>query len=466
MTFDRPWALALLVVPVVLLWLRLRAQRPREAEASSLLVWQKVSPADAAPARPRPPLAAWLEAAGVVLLVAGLADPGMQAADTRPFRVLLDRSPSMESKRKDGMTRIEYARSLVVSESLREIGNVERDLPGWLGSGSAVVFVTDHRIPGFEDIPGGFQMVGVGDRGWNAGITMAATELQPLGTRQALVSIEAHGSSGPVQGRLRIGPKEESITVSPGAKTEIVRDIPGSQVEVQIEFPGDVLPADDRAIIPSFVEVPLAASDDPDLAPVVRALEAAGAVRQELGPLPPRTIALGFLTLRFPPPGGGDAVRGDRVVATGHPLARGVSVDPTGTLGARRAAPPPGEPILVDEIGPLVSATYDSPVFGAPAPDIHFALVPGGTWAERDPSFVVFAKNLVECSAKVPVELVTLGVLDPKETREAAEGETFGDLAKALEEARRPDPAARAPLAAAFLFAAAGLLGAAWWVRR
>ena len=97
---------------------------------------------------------------------------------------------------------------------------------------------------------------------------------------------------------------------------------------------------------------------------------------------------------------------------------------------------------------------------------MYFAFQPGGTWAERDPSFVVFAKNLVEYAAGGPARIEATGVLDPEETREAAEGEAFGDLRKALEEAQAPDPATRRPWAVEFLAAGAALLLAAWWMQR
>ena len=88
------------------------------------------------------------------------------------------------------------------------------------------------------------------------------------------------------------------------------------------------------------------------------------------------------------------------------------------------------------------------------------------TWVERDPSFVVFAQNLVEYAAGGPARIEATGVLDARETREAAEGETFGDLKQALEEASLPDPAARASLAFGVMAAGAALLAAAWFLQR
>lgn len=100
MSFEHPLALALLVVPAILLWLRRRADRPRAAEASSLLVWDRVSPSDTVPERPRPPLAAWIEAAGAALLVVGMAGPrGAVEAGPGTVLILLDTSASMSAKR-------------------------------------------------------------------------------------------------------------------------------------------------------------------------------------------------------------------------------------------------------------------------------------------------------------------------------------------------------------------------------
>jgi hypothetical protein len=95
-----------------------------------------------------------------------------------------------------------------------------------------------------------------------------------------------------------------------------------------------------------------------------------------------------------------------------------------------------------------------------------FRFIPGGTWAERDPSFVVLAKNMVEFVGGGEPRVEAEGLLNARETREAAEGETFGDLRSAIEEMRRPDPASRASYAFVLLMLGGGGLAAAWLAMR
>ncbi len=252
--------------------------------------------------------------------------------------------------------------------------------------------------------------------------------------------------------------------------------------EARIQFPEDALAEDNRVGFRPAGGLPVDVVGDPPspgspAERLVRALVAAGAewgsYRQEGGlalvvqdvwePGPMSTLGPFRTAVRIlvDLPAGGEVVKGSGVVGTDHPLARGVQVDPTVTLGPRVATPPTGTPILADEAGPLVTTwEKDRVTF------VCFGFLPGGTWVERDPSFVVFAKNLVEYAAGGPARIEATGVLSSAETREAAEGETFGDLRQALEEARRPDPATRTSWAFPLLLAGAALLVAAWLAGR
>jgi aerotolerance regulator-like protein len=457
-SLERPWALALLAVPVLLLWLRLRAARPREAEASSLLVWSKVSLGDTPSAKPRPPLAVWIEALGAAALALGLAGPGAPGTAPAPPLVLLDASPSMR-----GAT--VPAEGATVQTSFHP----EVDLPSLLAAPGPVVVVTDHRLPSFSDVPGRLWVVGIGKPGFNAGITAASWDLLPDGRWRLFLAVEAHGAAGPVEGTLRIGDLKETITVAPGRPLEVVRDVPPGAAEARIEFQGDALPGDDAVALSARGGAPLRAEmhgpGDDALRSLALAVEACG-VRVELGsPLGDRR---GIFLVRgrdevpsaewwFPVKPGARAVRGAGVAAAGHPLARDVHVDPSSTLGARGDDELPGSPVLLDADGPLVTEKDGF---------VHFAFLPGGTWVERDPSFVVLVRNLVDAAAGGPARIEATGVLDPRETREAAEGEAFGDLRAALEEARQPDPATRVSFAFGLLLSGAGLLGVAWILSR
>jgi hypothetical protein len=479
-TAGRPWALALLFVPPILLWLRLRAARPRETEASSLLVWSRVAPADAAPTRPRPPLAAWLEAAGAALLAIGVADFGVPGPAASSVRVLLDASASMEAKGPDGRTRIETAETVLGSlEGVERCLRPEERLPALLATGEPLVVVTDRRLPDFPDVPPRLQVVGVGANGFNAGVSAAWGVPLGIDRRRVRVTIEAHGAAGPVEGVLLVRKEGRPVTISPGAPLDLdlevdVLDGEPDTLFVGVEFPGDRCDLDDFAGFRDAggAEVTVSGIRLAGAGPLVRALRAAGATAVDL-PAPYLELAAG------PPenrrvlvylPGTADAgsISGESVVTGGHPIARDVVVDPAVTLGERGDGALPGVPVLLDARGPLVTVeehAREGPL-SARDPYVHFAFLPGGTWVERDPSFVVFAKNLVEYAGGGPARLEAEGVLDPRETREAAEGETFGDLAAALEAARRPDPAAQVSFAPVLLLAAAGLLAAAWWTGR
>jgi hypothetical protein len=342
--------------------------------------------------------------------------------------------------------------------------------------------VTDHRIEGFADDPPRLRIVGVGTPGFNAGITVTTGDATSEGVGRVLLTVTAHGSAGPKAGTLRFTPsvgeaQSRPITVSPGVALDLPQEWRWSRGDweegaVRIECADDLLPADDQVDLAARGGAPIAffAPERPDLDAMLRALEAAGAARKprksESGDVhfhrPGGAGEFGFAKdscwIQFPPNGSGAEVRGDSVVATGHPLARDVCVDPAVVLGRRGGPAPSGVPVLVDAGGPLICVGSGG--------DIEFGFVPGGTWVERDPSFVVLARNIVEFAAGGPARVEATGVLDPAETREAAEGETFGDLAAALAEAARPDPAARAPVAWVLLAAGAGLLAAAWWAER
>lgn len=482
MILGRGWALVLLAVPAILLLLRIRAARPRAAEASSLLVWRKVSSSDTLARRPRPPLAAWLEAAGAALLVLALADPAIPGAAAGTVRVLLDTSASMHAKGADGRTRLEAARAALAGREtvLQEAARPEEVLPALLAAGRPVVVVTDRRLPGFEDDPPRLRTVGVGEPGFNAGFTVAAAEPSPGGGMRVFLSVEAWGGPGPVQGTIEgLGPGggREVLTLSPGAARDFDRSI-GTVDVVAIQFPGDVLSLDDRLMLKPFVEgpTPLARGDPrgPGEA-LLRALEAAGAGRAAGDGNPGEVVLLSsgegtgvLAVLAFPVDASGGEVRGAEVVAAADPLARDVSVDPAVTLGTRGGPAPPGEVLLADGAGPLVTVERGDVL------RVRFGFRPGGTWVERDPSFVILLKNIVDAvRAPARVEILSdymeLGrdpSVGPRETREAAAGESFGDLEAALREASLPDPAGRRPLAVMVLLGGAALLAGAWWTGR
>ena len=481
MILGRPWALVLLLVPPILLWLRLRAARPRDSEASSLLVWNRVAPADAAPTKPRPPLAAWLEAAGAALLALGVADLAIQGPGASSVRVLVDSSPSMEGRAVPA-----------IPGPVEETPDPERVLPGLLASGTPVVVVTDRRLPAFPDDPPRLQVVGVGRPGFDAGITAASGAPLPDGRWRLFLTIEAHGAPGPVQGTLAIDGARESITLTPGTPLEVVRESPARPSEAAIGFPGDPFAPDDRVSLAPRGGEPVRALAAGALreSPLARALAAAGAeLSAKVGmgldehlviDLVPTAGSKGTaLALRVPQEASGPEVAGAKVAASDHPLVGDVRVDPASTLGRRPAtggfvkiprerrtegaAPLEAKVLLSDETGPAL--LFWDRTSAAP-PEVEFLFLPGGTWVERDPSFVVLAKNLVDHAAGGPARLEAAGVLDPGETRQAAEGESFGDLAAALDAARRPDPGTRHPIASILLLGGAALLLAAWFASR
>lgn len=479
MSLDRPWALALLAVPVVLLWLRLRAARPREAEASSLLVWAKVSPSDTLPAKPRPPLAAWIEAAGAALIVLGLAGPTGSAPAVAPPEVVIDWTPSMGVHRSDGNELRGGALSdfAGLAAGGTRFGYIEkglhfpREVPARLTAGKRLVLVSDHRVPEFPDDPPRLRTVGVGSHCFNAGITAASGIPLPDGRWRLFLTVEAFGAPGPVEGTLTLGSNASKVTVQPGHPLEVVREVAVGTSEARIGFKGDALEEDDAVSLkPAGGRTVTCFPNDTGLVPLLKALEAAGAIVPWArvgggGSQPPFQLGVSSevreVLIQFTGDLQGPIVKGADVVATEHVLANGVHVDPSSTLGARTGTPTPGTPVLADRDGPLVTTREEGPN----RTWASFGFKPGGTWVERDPSFVVFAKNLVEYAAGGPVRIEATGVLDPKETREAAEGETFGDIAEALREASGPDPSSRSSWAIPLLLAGALLLAAAWFAR-
>jgi hypothetical protein len=482
-SLDRPWALALLVVPVVLLWLRLRAARPREAEASSLLVWAKVSPSDTPSAKPRPPIAAWIEALGAAAVVLGAAGPFLEGTLPRSHvLVIRDTSPSMYTRAENpsggDRNRLGVACAAQASTGISSQGPGEKDpVPAAIAASATepVVVITDHRLPGLEDVPGRLRVIGIGKPTFNAGITAASGVPLPDGRWRLFLALEAFGVPGPVEGKLRIGAPEESITVAPGRPLEIVRDVPAGAAEARIEFKGDALAEDDIVAVKAVggLQVHCFPVDSGTwLVSMVRAMAAAGADVQG-GPGGWESSRPGIriwseskhLYVRTLKGDEGAVVNGTNVSLTTHALARDVRVDPSSTLGRRIASEEQrGVPVMVGLDGALVSVEEDMDGFtdGKKTTVVNVGFEPGGTWVERDPSFVVFAKNLVDYAAGGPARIEATGVLSSAETREAAEGETFGDIRAAFEEARRPDPAARASWAFALLLAGAVLLGAAW----
>jgi hypothetical protein len=486
-SFEHPLALLLLVVPAILLWLRTRAERPRPAEASSLLVWQKVSPSDTVPEKPRPPLAAWIEAAGAALLAVGMAGPMGAEGAPAPVAILNDLSPSVGVDARRTMLGPFPAEEAKVEEWPST--DPERDLPALLAAGKPVIVVTDHHMPEFPDEPHRLRVIGRGKRAFNAGITAASGVVLPDGRWRVLLVVESHGSSGPVQGTLRIGSVEDPITLGPGKALELEREVSRDTAWARILFPGDCMEADDAVMLRGAggEAVVFSAPDRADLGPMVRALEAAGARRDGLRSLPDSLTLKGekggALQLDFFAPDAGteaQPILGRNVTTPDHPLTRDVHIDPGVTMGSRskpaviekEVAPDPVERLMVhppsarllDEEGQPLATYY--PEERNDAARVMFRFIPGGTWAERDPSFVVLAKNMVEFVGGGEPRVEAEGLLNARETREAAEGETFGDLRSAIEEMRRPDPASRASYAFVLLMLGGGGLAAAWLAMR
>lgn len=108
--FDSPLALATLVVPFVVALALLAARRPPLASTGTLEVWREVSAEAAVQPRRRgaPPLSAWALIASLCAASLALAGPRLPSARNAPWRVVVDRSPSMY-ERDGGGTRLDRA---------------------------------------------------------------------------------------------------------------------------------------------------------------------------------------------------------------------------------------------------------------------------------------------------------------------------------------------------------------------
>ncbi|MCC7013447.1 MAG: BatA domain-containing protein [Planctomycetes bacterium] len=95
--FTRPWALVGLFVPVLVVLLTALASRARSMPTATLEVWREIDArvARSARRRARVPLALWLLALAMVSTVLALAEPRSRSTELAPWRVVLDRSPSM-----------------------------------------------------------------------------------------------------------------------------------------------------------------------------------------------------------------------------------------------------------------------------------------------------------------------------------------------------------------------------------
>lgn len=142
--FDRPWALASLLVPFLVALLALQARRAPRASTGTLEVWRQLPPdAARAPARrTRPPWSALLLVAALCAACLALAGPRAPLSSAARWTVLIDRSPSMYA-RSEGRTALERALSTLepLLEGPREYRSVagefvsaplDRVPPEWL----------------------------------------------------------------------------------------------------------------------------------------------------------------------------------------------------------------------------------------------------------------------------------------------------------------------------------------------
>ncbi len=472
MTLERPAALALLLVVPVLLLLRLRAARPRTGRASSLLVWRRVAGDSPDPRqRPRPPLSAWLEAAAAGLAALAVAEPSLLLADAPRPVVILDTSPSMQVRDgPGGSTREEAARAAVRRAGL-EASDVRpaRDpaagvaaAVGAEAAGRPLVLLTDRRPRGG---PAGVAVAGWGGPAVNGGIVAAAADPLPGGGAVVVVTVALHGAAGPTPARLQVGAGTSDLLLRGSGETTVERrvaDVGPTGIGVRLELPGDALAADDEVLLRPRGGGPVALRCDDAFAasPLGRALLAAGPARGSgaAGEDPVLAVPGGDappVILRIPAAPDGGPVAGATVVTTDHPLAAEVLVDPSADLGRRGRGGAPGAPVLADGEGPLVGAEA-----AGDGLRVSFAFQPGGSWAARDPSFVVLATNLVEAAGGGPARFAAEGLLDPAETDAAGEG--FGDADTLLRARGRGGSGRRGLglplLAAATLLAIASLL--------
>jgi hypothetical protein len=180
MTLLHPWWLLALPLWPLLLWFLRTQQQKRLVLAPDFLLWQRAAarlPQAASQAR-----LAWkdlLWIAPPVLLTFGLAGPALRsAADAEPVALLVDGSASMQTKDRDGATRLDRglreARRLIGSsplagETVARASLAESALLAH-AAGRPVVVVTDRVIP---DLPEAVGLVQVTDDARNAGIVSA-----------------------------------------------------------------------------------------------------------------------------------------------------------------------------------------------------------------------------------------------------------------------------------------------------
>ncbi|MBL8862882.1 MAG: hypothetical protein JNK02_12865 [Planctomycetes bacterium] len=151
--FERPLALALVVLPLALLVLAGRRATRRSA-TGDLEPWRAARAGTGAPRTPRlerPPLALWL--ASGALLSGALAVAGARAAEPRArWTCVLDTTPSM-ALALDGATRRERARATALELAARagaDVSWTESDTGFDAWDAPGVLWVTD-RVP--EELP-------------------------------------------------------------------------------------------------------------------------------------------------------------------------------------------------------------------------------------------------------------------------------------------------------------------------
>ena len=130
--WARPAWLAALALPLAVWWLARRPRPPAETATGTLAVWRAVA-AEALPAAARR-RAPWLLLAALCLGALALAGPRTPRAREAPWRVVVDRSPSMHlpvnglGTAADGPTRLERALELAEAELERRSARERRYL--------------------------------------------------------------------------------------------------------------------------------------------------------------------------------------------------------------------------------------------------------------------------------------------------------------------------------------------------
>jgi hypothetical protein len=126
LVWDRPWALAAILVPLVVLWLARFRPRLLARASGAQSLWAELARAEDNQRRAgaRIPPALWWTAAGMVVGAAALAGPRLAPAQgVQSLRIVVDRSPSMYLPLA-GTTRLEHALA-------RTLALVDGDDPGW-----------------------------------------------------------------------------------------------------------------------------------------------------------------------------------------------------------------------------------------------------------------------------------------------------------------------------------------------